>query len=410
MDDLFPHIEKQPIEDETVRRVRFPSQALSHSQSRLAVPHAIRTLERVQFDDRSYFLKHHRNDTRPELLEMEAFSSDIYHLLLGARAPRACVVENEDHNTVGLLVESISDFAPCDKPDSLSTEDCISGALIEILVAAYFMEEDDLHGSNLGRNAQGRFCKIDNDMSFWPLTIAYKGDRLTQFFATDAVFSDIKRFLSSSGATSFITQKFSSFFSSPDADGLKEFIFSLTPAQRERSKFPVTLRDIETFPFLQDSHPYYWPARWIKAFHQPAERRRFWEHPNVVTLKWLMFTMICLTPKDFFEHCALTHIKGEGLLSTATLHATSCKLNLRRQLICCEAFRDFVKSLANGEGGHLLQTLWRRFELFSKSNPEHFQFTREGFDVRFEELNTLIEQYEHELQFERRDVTIPYPI
>ncbi len=134
----------------------------------------------------------------PLLAKYEVAFSICYQMLLGQhRAPTSKLVFDENNEIVGTvsialnnftsLVTSKSELSRDEDIASLQlpgTRELLEGDAASVLVASWFLKEDDLHNHNIGwipvekgDKRQHYLVKIDNDMTGWPLLSYIKSPR-----------------------------------------------------------------------------------------------------------------------------------------------------------------------------------------------------------------------------------------
>lgn len=182
----------------------------------------------------------------------------------------------------------------------------------EICALSYFLEEDDLHKGNIGIS-DNKVVRIDFDMS---------------------AFSIVGK------------QDLRGSRSSFDSRVLEE-------------TFVITARDIEHFPELSDSKPYYFPgifrmvasaggytAEEVKKFSALQNDSRF------VRRAYLMFLKIVLMPDDVFSSLLSAHIGNADIVFELSAHFIKRRQMLREILLSkgeCHKFKNFLETLSAEE-------------------------------------------------------------
>ncbi|GEM_PF-5492133 len=188
----------------------------------------------------------------------------------------------------------------------------IERGLSEICALSYFLEEDDLHKGNIGIS-DSTVVRIDFDMS---------------------AFSIVGK------------QDLRGSRSSFDYRVLGE-------------AFIITPRDIEHFPELVDSMPYYFPCVSRMAAsangYTADEVRKFsalQKDSRFVRRAYLMFLKIISMPDDVFSNLLSAHIGNHEIVSELSVHFIRRKQILREVLLLkneCHKFKNFLETLSVDE-------------------------------------------------------------
>lgn len=234
--------------------------------------------------------------------EIEAFNGLCYRLLIGERHPLTRPVHNETGRRVGVLSAAVPGYKSMNEiilegggNVGPSQEALLKGGVAKIWTAALIEEEYDLNGGNYGFNDRGECVKIDGDHSSWAQISKYHG--------------------------------------------FDPALTSATGRTAPSKVFPITRRDILTFPKLPDADPANWPgrsdARYIKfdvIMHDPA----------FVYDKYYTLLKRILIPNSAYAAIGSAVMRSEK--KRQTLVESKCQKTkaLRDVLIAMPEFQEFV--------------------------------------------------------------------
>lgn len=143
--------------------------------------HEVTLVYKPRKDTRWFFKKY--SPEQVKLAEYEAAFSAFYQLMLNNRAAKIRVVYSDEtkREIVGAVSKEIPGLIPLNKALTLHTlEELIDSGLAQAILTSSINEEDDLHDGNLGFANGTGICRLDYDMSRYPITSKIKGKRIVQ--------------------------------------------------------------------------------------------------------------------------------------------------------------------------------------------------------------------------------------
>jgi hypothetical protein len=244
----------------------------------------------------------------PLLAQIEAAMSHSYRIVKGKNSAKLRPVVDDDGHVIGTVSFEIPGFKSFFETN-YTLEELLKWNVAQELVSRYIREEDDLHPGNWGVGQDFELYGIDFDMSLYSLT------------------------------------------SVPELKGCRTInngIFAPTPDHC----FPVTLRDLEQFPILEDQQPCHWPTKnpnngnLFKKYRDIEVFKALSKHPKFIEQKWMAFLIELIVPKMWRFLVIGDHFCKDAT-SQATLHKISSYLDERLlkiefTLIQIPAFRKFI--------------------------------------------------------------------
>ncbi len=143
--------------------------------------HEVTLLNKNRKNEKWFFKKYPPEQIK--LAEYEAAISVLYRVLLNNRAPKIRVIYEDEAKTVilGSISKEIPGFMPLNVAlKSYSLEHLIEQGLAKAIKTSKIRQDDDVHDRNLGFAPGIGVCRIDYDMSLYPLTSKIKGKRTIQ--------------------------------------------------------------------------------------------------------------------------------------------------------------------------------------------------------------------------------------
>lgn len=253
-----------------------------------------------------------------KIIDIECAIAAYYRLFLGhERVPQTKAVY-KDRQRVGLISSAIEGFVPFTKYDDGSYRaDLVSAGIMELLVASYIFEENDLHSNNFGFNKQGQMVRIDFNESLF-----------------------------SSGTSEYV--------------GKPTYGKVRTTEVVPKDAFPITERDIRTFPCLTDASPRSWIGG-NKLFAQQMSKI-INSHPHSEQLKWFNFLKAILLPRETIKNIPHAYIAKPPSAQKKADHTSARLAELTRTLINMPEFRDFILS----QGDKAYDRLNKQFMVYNQ--------------------------------------------
>lgn len=214
------------------------------------------------------------NESYPPILaQIEAAGSSSMRISRGNNAARVRPVVDTEGNVVGVASYEIATFEPLSK-ESLSAGVMVRMGIIDELVARYTRMEDDLHGDQMGIAKDLGIVGIDFDELWYSdITVEIKGPR--------AINNGI-----------------------------------LAPLPQDL--FPVTDKDIDSFPYIKDAQPCHWPTKnpnnlaFWKRFPNRKEFIKLATDSMAIQQKYYAFLKdLLIDPKDHIKIMAPSFSKDE---------------------------------------------------------------------------------------------------
>ncbi|CDZ77861.1 Subversion of eukaryotic vesicle trafficking A [Legionella massiliensis] len=294
------------------------------------------------------------------IIDIEAFNGICYRLLLNEQTPKVRAIHDSSGKRLGLISRSIDNFrslhdyykakkARYGRFRSPPQADLIEARIGRILAAAYFGEENDLHGGNIGYDPINLLSyKIDHDQATWPFTSKYRNANPQK-----------------------IVEK-----TTRRAHGI-----------RPVDAFPITQRDISNFPHLTDAKPNNFPDRSDSAV---LNLTRIEENEDFIYDAFSIFLKAALTTKQVYSNIANATIRSEKLRERLVNHKTERSELLKTELIQNEKFAKFVFTHPNLKR-QLLAELREYNEDYKATSPLHVDLApiAQEFDRVKERCETL---------------------
>ena len=112
--------------------------------------------------------------------DFETYNSYCYRLQLADRHPKSKTVYDDQNERTSMIAEWIDSLETYDAQykraaNQITKDELLNSKIVDVLVAAYCEEEDDLHSGNIGKRADGLAVTYDADRTTWPLTATYAG-------------------------------------------------------------------------------------------------------------------------------------------------------------------------------------------------------------------------------------------
>ncbi|CEK11335.1 hypothetical protein [Legionella hackeliae] len=223
---LESSIPKKPIppKSKDIRNYVTLNTPLSRHPNAPQSSHAVTKVQKINTSTVSILKK----GPSRRILEIEAFNGFCYRLLLNKRVPKVRSVHDGQGYGLGVLATEIPNFKslhdyylehkdPLTGLQSPPQRDLVKAGIGGVLAACYAEEENDLHGGNVWFDPINlKSGKIDHDQATWPLTAKY-------------VDYDPQQKIDVYGHRAY---------------GVKPV-----------DSFPITQRDITSFPHLKDAKP-----------------------------------------------------------------------------------------------------------------------------------------------------------
>lgn len=186
----------------------------------------------------------------PILAQLEAASSASMRLTTGESSARVRPVVDDNGKVVGSASYEIPNFNSF-AGRNYNAKDMLGWGIMPLLTGLYLREEGDFHVFQLGTGDGMKLFRVDFDeLLYGDITANIKGSRL---------------------------------------------VFNGVTAPEPKDLFPITDRDIENFPDIQDARPCYWPTKFpengniAKMFPNRDEFLKINKEPNYSTLKYFAF-------------------------------------------------------------------------------------------------------------------------
>ncbi|CDZ77150.1 Subversion of eukaryotic vesicle trafficking A [Legionella massiliensis] len=246
------------------------------------------------------------------ITEIEAFNGMLFRLVLNDRTPKVRSVHDADGNRVGVLSRAIDNFQSLHdyylKQQQLTgamrsppQADLVKAGIGRILAAAYFGEERDMHGGNVGYDPVAKIAsKIDHDQASWPITSKYQ-NRNPNKVSTD----------------------------------LGEREYGVKP----KDTFPITQRDISNFPHLVDAKPRNFPE-WTDS--RLLDLSGIENHPEFVKDVFSVFIKGALFDAKIYRAIAKETLQNPKFQERMVAHKTRRSEILKEELTKNEKFLDFL--------------------------------------------------------------------
>ncbi len=287
----------------------------SEQKAVVSVSHTISHFHKVgKKGEKEYIFK--ENPTARSISELEVFNGLCYRILLGEQHPKVKAVHDEKGVNVGLVSEKLPQFESFHdrfqkgSPDEYqppTPQELLDSEIVKVWAAAYVEEDSDLHGGNYGfaltPSGKTMGVKIDDDLSTWEMTAKYKG----------------------------IDPK----IGSPECKTTKDEV--IPPSQA----FPVTSRDIESFPRLNDAKPNNWvdaKEEFLTRFNQVINKKKFQDD------KYYLFLKRILIPDSVYHGMANAAIRSDKKKDEMANHKIKKTAELRRVLFSMPAFKEYLKN------------------------------------------------------------------
>lgn len=245
-----------------------------------------------------------------ELAEMEAALSGLYRLLMNDQAADIRPVIDENKEVIGVASLALPGWKDMSK-QPLNKAELLNGNIAKALVSSYLIEEDDLHSGNIGIDESGQICRLDDDMSCYPLSSKIKKMRFIC-----GIFIDL-----------------------PDA------------------AYEITESDIKNFPKLRDAQPTYWviptfrlqkllakfPSQLSlsKVYKNEQEFRNLITDSMFIKQKYMYFLKAILIDDDMLEQAFRLQSGNKKIRNDLLGHFSNRFKILRKVLIGMKEFRKY---------------------------------------------------------------------